>query len=173
MPHGPVNVDAAGTGLLLVADAATGSFQLIDQSGGVKPSDPPAPARLEPHDVSTLLEAAVARSVEGPDGGRETDVRRFWEANVAEMPELTHAPVYSAAVLEVGGDVWLQSWSSAPAEDGYAEWYVYRRDGASAGKHRLPANFRPMYIDASRMVGVHTDDYDVQTVRGYRINRRR
>lgn len=56
-------------------------------------------------------------------------------------------------------------------DQGAPEWDVFEADGRYGGVLELPARFTPFAIEQDRVYGVFRDDFDVQYVRVYRLDR--
>ena len=79
-------------------------------------------------------------------------------------------PPYDHVVAADDGSLWVADYARhKPAERGL--WTVYDAEGRFAARIRLPASFVPHQIGEDYVLGVETDELDVEHVRKYRLNR--
>ena len=50
-------------------------------------------------------------------------------------------------------------------------WMVFDADGILQAGFRTPEGFEPYLVQADTIWGVFTDDYDIESVRAYRLTR--
>jgi hypothetical protein len=78
-------------------------------------------------------------------------------------------PFYEAALLDDEGNLWVDEFQPPPSA--LPTWTVFDADGRMLGAVSMPDRFRPMQIGADFVLGVWSDDLDVQHVRMYRLEK--
>jgi hypothetical protein len=82
-------------------------------------------------------------------------------------------PFFDALELDTAGNLWVRV--PAPAGAGGATmprtWQVFDADGAWLGAVETPAGLRVTEIGDAYLLGVVRDDFDVEYVRMYRLER--
>jgi hypothetical protein len=78
-------------------------------------------------------------------------------------------PAYQDFLVDDDGNLWVSEY--AGVHDVPPRWTVMDRQGAWLGVVEMPARFRPYHIGASWMLGVSTDELDVESVQLYELNK--
>lgn len=101
----------------------------------------------------------VQVAMHGPAAGKAVD-------NV-QVPE--RLPAFERLMVDDGGSLWVQRmpWPGAVP----AEWDVFDGEGRMIGTVTMPAGFRATHIGSDFVLGVWTDEDDVEYVRMYRLAR--
>lgn len=121
--------------------------RIVRHPGGEVPLDP------------VRIDSARASALEGVDSPR---FRRMVDLLYRRDHQPSVLPPYSAMVTDVEGNVWVREYR--PPEGRAVRWDVFRPDGTLLGGVELPARFRPLRIGRDRMLGVATDELDVERV---------
>lgn len=134
------------------------------------------------------LDGRPVRLIRWPDLDRrvdEEDMADFVESNVAALPDeqreamrervagLPHAPrrpAYHGLVVTDDGEVWVGDYPGAAevlSQEAGPErhWLVIDAVGVTRRVIRTPAGFVPMSVREGRILGVHTDELGVETIR--------
>jgi hypothetical protein len=88
---------------------------------------------------------------------------------LAEIPRPSQAPMFSSLLLDGEDNLWVQDYPSpgAPA----VLWTVFDPRGGMLGRVALPPTFRPTDIGADYVLGVWTDDLDVERIHVYSLEK--
>lgn len=109
-------------------------------------------------------QAAVERSLQGASGPA---VERILATEYA-----SHHPVHGALLADQAGNLWVERYRSHLLEDpGPQEWDIFDAEGRLVGYLATPSDFEITDIGADFVLGFHTDELGVQTVRMYRLVR--
>jgi hypothetical protein len=186
-----VSADGSKADTLLVAPGGE-QFQRVDGSRVSRMTNPfgPMPA------ATAGGERIFAGSTDnfeirqfGPDGTATRVVRRevapqaFTDAHfrqvadrvpqmaaaLAEIPRPSQAPAFSSLVIDREENLWVQDYPSPGAAS--ASWTVFDSQGAMLGQVALPAAFRPTDIGADYILGIWTDELDVERIRVYSLRK--
>lgn len=100
---------------------------------------------------------------------RNAQQRRATEARMASMPMPREKPAYSGIVVDRDGDLWV----GAYPVPGFSSrtWSVFSPEGRLLGTVAFPDSFRVLAIGSSSVLGVWTDDVDVEHVAVYAIRK--
>ncbi len=149
---------------------------------------------IRAYDREGLLRAIVRRADE-PRGANRSDFRNWidqWAdiANVAEdeRAELEHGlaqlhfaesmPAFRSIAADTDGNLWVEEWEDVGLKQG--SFSVFRPDGAWLGTVAVPDglsddrvafNEQVIEIGSDYFLGVWSDEYDVDQVRLYRIEK--
>ena len=156
---------AAGGNLAWVGQS--GRFELVghDRTGAVRrivrldraPRAVTQPEIDEAH-------AAVERSLQGASGPA---VERILATEPA-----SHHPVHGTLIADRAGNLWVERYRShLLADPGPHEWDIFDAEGRLVGYLATPSDFEITDIGADFVLGFHTDELGVQTVRMYRLVR--
>lgn len=89
--------------------------------------------------------------------------------NLAQQSYAPSMPFYSELLAAEDGGVWVKDfalpWAEMPER-----WSVFSADRRLRGVIDMPPRFQPMHVTADRVIGVITDELDVQYVRVYTIS---
>jgi len=156
---------AAGGSLAWVGQS--GRFELVahDGTGAVRrivrlDRDPAAVTQPEIDEA----QAAVERSLQGASGPA---VERILATEPA-----SHHPVHGTLLADRAGNLWVERYRShLLADPGPQEWDIFDAEGRLVGYLATPSDFEITDIGADFVLGFHTDELGVQTVRMYRLVR--
>jgi len=110
-------------------------------------------------------QAAVERSLQGASGPA---VERILATEYA-----SHHPVHGVLLADKAGNLWVERYRShLLADPGPQEWDIFDAEGRLVGYLATPSGFEITDIGADFVLGFHTDELGVQTVRMYRLVRR-
>ncbi len=90
-------------------------------------------------------------------------------AALAEIPRPSQAPAFSSLLVDRENNLWVQDYPSPGAAS--VSWTAFNPQGAMLGQVALPAAFRPTDIGSDYMLGVWTDDLDVERIRVYSLRK--
>jgi hypothetical protein len=180
-PLSPRSVMAVARGELYMAETLTASIHVLNPAGDTvreiswQPPSSPAPGAM----LRRVIDTAVARSA--ADGADRT--RQRLEA--AAIPE--HVSAFWDFMVDDEGFIWIRPYE--PVRDAAAlgglsgrgvpgwthdvRWDIITRDGAAAGHIMVPAGLEPMQITADAVVGIHRDEFGVESVRVHDLSRHR
>lgn len=101
----------------------------------------------------------VQVALQGPEEGKSLDQ--------VQVPE--RLPAFERLLVDEGGNLWVQQtlWPGVVP----VAWDVFDGDGKMLGTVRMPAGFHATQIGADFVLGVWTDEDDVQYVRMYRLTK--
>lgn len=92
--------------------------------------------------------------------GVTPEMRRLFLDFIPEVP-----PEFDDIRVSTTGDLWVSLFDPDPASD--TRWLVFDPEGGLRGAVETPAGLSVRWIGPSAIVGVATDDFDVQYVRRY------
>ncbi len=156
---------AAGGSLAWVGQSSRFEVAGHDRSGSVRQIVrlDRAPAVVTPEETAEA-QAAVERSLEGASGPA---VERILATEYA-----SHHPVHGELLADRAGNLWVERYRSHLLEDpGPREWDVFDGEGRLVGYLATPSDFQVTDIGADFVLGFHTDELGVQTVRVHRLLR--
>ncbi len=139
-------------------------------------------------------EGALVRIVRWPDTDRAVTpqrVERFFEAGLAQMPEAQRgaaralaenmpradvAPALEDIIGSAEGEVWVGEYPGPEmvipgARMPERQWLVFAPEGELRATLRTPTGFRLHFVRGDMLLGVHTDELGVESVRAYRMGR--
>jgi hypothetical protein len=102
--------------------------------------------------------------LEDPD--RRDRARDLFEAAPVEPEFATTQDIG----LSTTGEIWVREYDRPGAEPGQ-RWLVFAPDGELIGRIRLPGNLRGYEAGSDYVLGVETDELDVEYVVLYRFER--
>jgi hypothetical protein len=120
--------------------------------------------RLSEDAFRDLTERLVA---EQPD----ENARRAFRRAYAEQPVPETVPAYDR-LLPDAASVWARVYQ-LPFTSESERWAVFDAGGRLLGELALPDGFELLEIAPDLVLGIQRDELDVESVRGYRLNRRR
>lgn len=164
------NVSVSG-GRVIVADAQTGSVEVVDSLGNLVDHFVFSPeTTYDPEEsVTALLDSAAARA----PAGQEQAMRNRW--GVAPVP--SEVPRIAAVVADSLGFAWILPYN--PHRHSFifrtrpsgGTWTVLQSDGRKVGEVPVPRGLEPTYIGATALVGISRDSLGVESVHVHRITR--
>ena len=115
--------------------------------------------------TQAAIDAALSRRLRGvPEGSRA----RFRSA-LMSMPRPDTRPAFEHMLVDRGGNVWVSSVDNA-ARGRFTwgpDWHVFDPGGVWLGTVTMPSHVQPMDIGNDWVLGIYTDELDVQHVRMY------
>jgi hypothetical protein len=99
----------------------------------------------------------------------DDDARRRLESSLAKMPVPETMPPYDEIELDAGGNLWVREY--AWRSDAPRRWTVFDADGRMLGDVATPAGLRVTQIGDDFVLGVWEDEYEVQHVRLYPLEK--
>ncbi len=121
----------------------------------------------------TVTAEMIERTIEGQVRSVPVDQRDGLEEMLRrEMPAADHYPPYNTLLVDDGGRVWVgrhrRPWEKfTPTTTPETEWTVFDRDGVARARLVTPAGLRVHAVADQRLIGVSTDDLDIQRVVAY------
>ena len=114
-----------------------------------------------------VLHEALDRWVRGTAEVSRNQYRAF----LADLPRRDTAPAYQVLLIDAADNLWVSTldYSARDRGTGGPEWYVFDPSGTWLEIVSMPAHLKPMDIGDDWVLGVHTDDMDVQRVRLYKL----
>lgn len=114
--------------------------------------------------TETLVEREREHAMEMAPPERRSSVRDYYD----QTPRARHLPAFSRDwLLSDDGRLWIQEYFVAG--DPERSWSVFDPDGRWLGTVTVPTHFQIRAVARNRVIGIWTDDLDVQTIRGYEI----
>ena len=86
-----------------------------------------------------------------------------------EMPMPTRLPAYTEIRIDPLGYIWVERFR-APWDE-RSRWGVFQAEGEFLGHVELPSHFQLLDIAASAVLGVSRDDFDIERVEVYQLER--
>jgi len=99
----------------------------------------------------------------------EPDSRESKVATMRELPVPERLPAYGEIMAGTPDGLWVADADDPLAEPGW--WTVYDRTGQAMARVRLPAGFHLLHVYPDAVLGVTTDELDVEHVRLYTLDR--
>lgn len=156
---------AAGGSLAWVGQSARFELVAYDPTGAVRRIvrlDRVAKA-VTPEETAEA-QAAVEQSLQGASGPA---VERILATEYASQH-----PVHGTLFADRADNLWVERYRShLLADPGPQEWDIFDGEGRLAGYLVAPSDFQITDIGADHVLGFHTDELGVQTVRMYRLVR--
>jgi hypothetical protein len=72
-------------------------------------------------------------------------------------------------IAESGGNLWVKATPTAGAPSD--RWIVFAPDGTATAQVDVPTGLELLYVDETHMLAKWTDEFDVEFVRSYRVER--
>ncbi len=98
------------------------------------------------------------------EGGRSRTRRMF-----DDMPRKETLPAFDALRIDPDGNLWVAR-ARIPGEE-QPEWFVHRPDGQLVARVRTPPDVEVLEIGRDHLLGVHTDDLDVERIVVHALDR--
>lgn len=131
------------------------------------------PVRLirwaEPGRPVTTVAAEAARGWVRETNDSEYS-RPHIERMLREVPLPERMPAFLHFLVDDDAHLWVAEHRN-PWETGDTEWLVFGTDGRLTARIELPLRFRPTQIGTDFILGLATDEFDVEQVRLYRLGR--
>lgn len=103
---------------------------------------------------------------EDPSESQRLDIDRMFARY--DMPAAM--PAFGRLSTDTGGNIWVQEYRTE-WDEGEATWRVFDPDGSLIATAPLPGGFRPTHIGSDFILGIATDEFDVEHVRLYGLDR--
>ena len=114
-----------------------------------------------PRDLEAAMDARLANvSEEGRDAARR---------NIESMPTSPSKPAYGSLLADETGHLWVSAWSTYSRVP--ASWIILDPGGVWLGTVRTPERFYPYAIGEEWVLGLETDELDVEYVALYPLHR--
>ena len=89
---------------------------------------------------------------------------------VIEEPTLPEAmPHFSGILEDPNGRIWVEEWTWPRTEA--RRWRIFTGEGEAIAELHVPRSFMIRQVDSDSVLGVWSDDLDVQYIRRYQIIR--
>lgn len=160
-PLGATGHAVPGSALVL---AGGGAFEVRATEPDGTPTWIARPGRSRrPLDASARAEliGVLAAGTSNPDAARARYEAMSWPS---------HLPALDRLVLDDEGNAWVREYR-APFDEGDARWQVIDPAGAWLAEVFLPGDLQVTHITADRVLGIHRDDLDVESVRLHHLRR--
>ncbi len=147
---------------VLVGTSEAMEYQVLDSSGR-----PLRIVRVPGYDLALdppTVEAEKA-SLLGPDPSA------FRKELVAQLPVPDSRPAYSDFLVDAEGFLWAGETQSLRNYFEPRNWEVFSPDGQWMGSIQTPEKFKPFEIGVDWLLGVWRDEFDVEHVRMYPLDR--
>lgn len=128
---------------------------------------PGFPLALTPRQVEA--ERSARLDIELPQG--VASLPPYFVQAVEEMPSPETRPAYAALLADPTGAIWLRPFRGMSEAGGGVRWLVLGSDGSWLGSVEIPEDFRVTDIGADEVLGVWTDETDVQHPQVRRLRR--
>ena len=124
----------------------------------------------KPHDPRPVTDATwEAAKRERLEAMSDDTWRRRIGGMLDEMPQPSTMPAHGAMMADIEGNLWVRNYS-APGET-EQRWSVFDAEGRLLGTVRTPERFRPTQIGSDWLLGVWSDEFDVQYVTMYELEK--
>ena len=100
-----------------------------------------------------------------------TSLPPYFVEAVENMPSPATRPAYSQMLVDPTGAIWLRPFRGFSEEGGPEDWLVLGPDGRWLGSIEIPEDFRVMDIGVEEILGIWTDELDVQHPQLRRLSR--
>jgi hypothetical protein len=173
LPYTRTAVLSASEQTFVVGSNYTYEFHMYDAGGSLRTivrRPDVVPATVTTELLQRHMEADLAsRRARGVDVTPEVEATA--RRNIQNMHRVESVPAYGSIVATSAGGVWVQDFVLPGTEAEETSWATFDADGRLTGSILLPKDFRPMFVGADMAAGVIRDDFDVEYVRIYRIER--
>ena len=93
------------------------------------------------------------------------DARR----RIADMPLPEAMPHFSQILEDPDGRIWVEEWTWPRTEA--RAWRIFTDEGEAIAELHVPRSFMIRQVDSDSVLGVWTDEFDVQYIRRYQLVR--
>ena len=128
---------------------------------------PDFPLALTPQQVEA--ERSARLDIQLPQG--VASLPPYFVQAIEDMPSPETRPAYANLVVDPTGAIWLRPFRGMSEAGGSEHWLVLASDGNWLGNVEIPEAFRVMEIGVDEMLGVWTDEMDVQHPQVRRLSR--
>ncbi|MEK9502584.1 NHL repeat-containing protein [Gaopeijia maritima] len=155
-------IDSIGNSV--VVDGTSGQMVLRDVRGSIRTvvrfASPPRP--LPEAEVERLRRSRL-------DDVESSPFRPMVERVFSKELLPTAFPRVGGLLVGESGTIWVAQYATFPEE--VTEWTAFAPDGEPLGRLSLPARFQAREFGEAYVLGAHTDEFGVQRVQRYRLER--
>lgn len=164
-PYPPLSVRQERRDRIYAGSAATYEIRVFHVEGGLERiiRSPGRDLRMTEAARQAYLDEQLRRAEEA---GRRPEVERA----LRDVPFPATLPAYARLLVDAEDHLWIQEYR-LPGAEGPFRWSVFDPDGRHLGAVEVPEAFRIHQIDRDHVIGVWTDELDVQFVRVYGLER--
>ena len=122
----------------------------------------------------TISESDVEAVLEIWAGGPSAspDLRRFIREYGRTHPRADRFPAYDQAHTDMRGQLWVRDFVREHLDDGLRRWTIFSSDGVQVtGRLTHSERFRPLEMGGDWILGVETDELDIERILVRRIVR--
>jgi len=167
---GPIGIVAAGGGEVVHGFASDYSVRVFDPSGGLHKM-----IRLN-RDPIPIDEEMLGRFREHVGENNFEWIENVLERRGGPPPALPH---FKRIVVDDGGFIWLEESATpsstftgrGPYPTETFSWGIFDPDGLFLGRVEVPSRLEVHAIGPDYLIGIYRDEYDVETIRRYRLDR--
>lgn len=165
-PFTPYAQHAIGTDRVYVGDNDTTFVSVFTLDGKpvgtIKIADKPTP--VTGNDLDRHRQQMLA--LIGDNAQQKTEFERGWAA----VPKPKRFPYWGSALVDRSGHLWISD--PAPAQPAPTGWSVFDGNARRVARAILPSGFVPKEIGTDYVLGVTRDEFNVEYVRMYTLDRR-
>src|SRR5690606_30646497 len=126
---------------------------------------------IEPRPVTEAMVTATERArAEANASAPPSMGQTLMDEAMRNRPRADVLPFFMRALVDRAGNVWLQE-HGVPGADAPPQWVVFESGGRLLGSLQMPERFTPRYIDDQYVLGVSRDEFDVERVQLYPIEK--
>jgi hypothetical protein len=104
------------------------------------------------------------------EGIDDLSAREWMEKLLSEMEYPDYWPPYSEVLVDPSGNIWVAYYPEV-ARQPSSRWMVFSSSGQLLGDLDLPERMTVLDITSEFMIGVWTDDFDVEYIRVYELTK--
>lgn len=121
-----------------------------------------APREVTPAVIESLKEERLGAA-------RDAEARRAVEQQFASLEFPEYLPAYRAIRVDAAGVLWVEDYR-LPGDE-VARWQLFDREGGWLTTVELPTQLRVLEIGTDQMLGLWRDEWDVEYLRVYGVDR--
>jgi hypothetical protein len=126
--------------------------------------------RTEPRPVTdAMLEANAREKLASLETLRNQHLRPLMERSMKETPHAATLPFYRQFLGDDAGNLWVLKYEAPGERPG--DWTIFDPEGRMLGDVTMPVSFRPLHIGADFVLGVWSDELDVERVQMYGLEK--
>lgn len=158
-----------------MAETLTPRIEVFDVATGASSS-----VQWEPEHVLSHAEAVAVAREQVADAGRRQMDEAWTLASFDALTGSEEVPVFWDFLVDGGTFVWIRAYDPRVHATNVGglmtagpggSWTVLDLDGRHVTSVAIPEDFEPMRIESDHLIGVRRDEFDVESVRIYRIER--
>ena len=131
---------------------------------------PVEPLPVTQADIDALKQRELESAASGTSNAH-FDMRRMVEQKWEKAVTPPAMPAHGQLVLDGAERLWVRETQPPSAGTSPSTWTVFDEEGRMLGAVRVPAGLRVVEIGDDWLLGVHRDEYDVQQLRLYALQR--